>query len=116
MLLKFFQNWSEGFGVIPIFHFFEVLRNFSFLGLSREPFGYVGVPGDKKVFTHDKKTFEEVIFKYGGVRKNLYISIMLNYLVTPLRYINTSGGKKLLLMTRRLVGFCIDPMVITVVG
>ena len=25
MLLKFFQNWSVGFGVIPIFHFFEIL-------------------------------------------------------------------------------------------
>ena len=34
----FFQNWSGGFGVIPNFHFFEVLKNFSFLGLSREPF------------------------------------------------------------------------------
>ena len=38
MLLKLFQNWSGGFGVIPIFHFFEILKNFSFLGLSREPF------------------------------------------------------------------------------
>ena len=27
-----------GVGVIPIFHFFEILKNFSFLGLSREPF------------------------------------------------------------------------------
>ena len=38
MLLKLFQNWSGGFKVIPIFHFFEILKNFSFLGLSREPF------------------------------------------------------------------------------
>ena len=38
MLLKLFQNWSGGFGVIPIFHFFEILKNFSFLGLSRETF------------------------------------------------------------------------------
>ena len=55
MLLKFFQNWSVGFGVISIFHFFEILKNFSFLG-------YVGVPGDKKVSTHDKKTFDVVFF------------------------------------------------------
>ena len=36
--IKNFQNWSEGFGVIPIFPFFEILKNFSFFGLSREPF------------------------------------------------------------------------------
>ena len=78
MLLKLFQNWSGGFGVIPIFHFFEILKNFSFLGLSREPFGYVGVPGDKKVFTHDKKTFDVVYFDPpfltmgGGVGKSVF--------------------------------------------
>ena len=53
MLLKLFQNWSGGFGVVPIFHFFEILKNFSIFGLSREP-------DDKKVSTHDKKTFDEV--------------------------------------------------------
>ena len=36
MLLKLFQNWSGGFGVIPIFHFFETKKNLSFLKLSRE--------------------------------------------------------------------------------
>ena len=38
MLLKLFQNWSGGFKVIPIFFFFEILKNFSFFRLSREPF------------------------------------------------------------------------------
>ena len=36
--IKIFLELVWGFGVIPIFHFFEILRNFSFLGLSRESF------------------------------------------------------------------------------
>ena len=36
--IKIFSELVGGFGVIPIFHFFEILKNFSFLGLSREPF------------------------------------------------------------------------------
>ena len=60
MLLKFFHNWSGGFRVNPIFHFFEVLKNFSFLGLSREPF--------------DEVFLDHPIFNNGGVRENLYFS------------------------------------------
>ena len=36
--IKIVSELVGGFGVIPIFHFFEILKNFSFLGLSREPF------------------------------------------------------------------------------
>ena len=46
--VKIFSELVGGFGVIPIFHFFEILKNFSFFGLSREP--------------EDKKTFDEVFF------------------------------------------------------
>ena len=53
--IKIFSELVGGFGVIPIFHFFEILKNFSFFGLSREP-------EDKKVSTHGKKTFDEVFF------------------------------------------------------
>ena len=35
---KIVSELVGGFGVIPIFHFFEILKNFSSLGLSREPF------------------------------------------------------------------------------
>ena len=96
MLLKLFQNWSGGVIVIPICHFFEILKNFSFLGLSREPFEipyHTLVYTGQKSSTHDKKTFDVVffdpppVFNNGGVRENLSFSIMLDYLVTPLRYI-----------------------------
>ena len=50
-IFLYMGHWSGGFGVIPIFHFFEILKNFSFLG-----------PGDKKVSTHDNKTFDVVFF------------------------------------------------------
>ena len=47
MLLKFSRNFEK-------FQFFwDYLEN---------PLRYVSVPGDKKVTTHDKKTFDEVIF------------------------------------------------------
>ena len=37
--IKFFSELvKKGFRVIPIFHFFEIVKNFSFLGSSREPF------------------------------------------------------------------------------
>ena len=36
--IKIVSELVGGFGVISIFHFFEILKNFSFLGLSREPF------------------------------------------------------------------------------
>ena len=36
--IKIFSELVRGFRVIPIFHFFGILRYFSFLGLSREPF------------------------------------------------------------------------------
>ena len=62
MLLKLFQNWSGVFGVIPIFHFFEILKISVFWDYLENPLRYVGVPGDKKVSTYDKKTFNEVIF------------------------------------------------------
>ena len=62
MLLKLFHNWSGGFGVIPIFHFFEILKNFSFWDYLENPLRYVGVPGDKKVSTQDKKTFDIVFY------------------------------------------------------
>ena len=62
MLLKLFQNWSGGFGVIPIFHFFEK-KKISFLWDYLENLlRYVGVPGDKKVSTYDKKAFDVVFF------------------------------------------------------
>ena len=50
MLLKFFNNWSGGFGVISIFHFLDYLE---------DPLRYVSVPENKKVFTHVKKTFDK---------------------------------------------------------
>ena len=67
MPLKFFQNWSKGFEVIPISQFFMIIsRN-------------VSVPGDKKISTHDNKTFDEIfidhpIFNNEGERDNLYFS------------------------------------------
>ena len=115
MLLKLFQNWSGGFGVIPIFHFFEILKNFSFLGLSREPFEIRWCTRGQKSFHSWQEnfwwsSFWPPVFNNGGVRENLSFSIMLNYLVTPLRYINTSGGKKLLLMTiKLLLDFVLTP-------
>ena len=36
--IKFFLELVKGFWSDPIFHFFEIMKNFSFLGLSREPF------------------------------------------------------------------------------
>ena len=36
--IKIFSELIGSFGAIPIFHFFEILNNLSFLGLSREPF------------------------------------------------------------------------------
>ena len=36
--IKISSELVGSFGVLPIFHFFEILKNFSFLGLSREPF------------------------------------------------------------------------------
>ena len=36
--IKINSDLVGGFGVIPVFHFLEILKNFSFLGLSREPF------------------------------------------------------------------------------
>ena len=71
MPLKFFKNWSKGFEVIPIFQFFwDYLEN--------SPRN-VSVPGDKKISTHDKKTFDEIffdhpIFNNEGERDNLYFS------------------------------------------
>ena len=63
MLLKFFKNWSDGFGGIPIFHFFEIFLKISvFWDHLENPSRYVSVPGDKKVFTHDNKTFDVVFF------------------------------------------------------
>ena len=58
--IKIFSELVEGFRVIPIFPFFEILKHFSFLGLSREPFEIRCVLGDKKVSTHVKETFNEV--------------------------------------------------------
>ena len=62
MLLKLFQNWSGVLELSPFFTFFEILKNFSFLGLSREPFQIRWCTRDKKVSTHGKKTFDVVFF------------------------------------------------------
>ena len=62
MLLKLFQNWSGGFKVIPIFHFFEILKNFSFLGLSREPFEIRWCTREQKSFHALQENFNVVFF------------------------------------------------------
>ena len=36
--IKIFSELVRGFAVILIFHVFETLKNFGFLGLSREPY------------------------------------------------------------------------------
>ena len=36
--IKIFSELVKGFYSYPHFHFFEILKNFIFLGLSREPF------------------------------------------------------------------------------
>ena len=49
MLLKLFQNWSGGFGVIPIFHFFKNFEKFQFFGIiSRTLWDTLVYPGTKK--------------------------------------------------------------------
>ena len=121
MLFKLFQNWSGGFGDITIFHFLEVLKNFSYLGLSREPFEIRWCTRGQKSFHSWQENFWcsffwPPVFNNGGVRENLSFSIMLNYLVTPLRYINTCREKVTTHDKKTFVGFCFDPMVITVVG
>ena len=98
VLLKFFQNCSKGFRVIPVFHFFEILRNFSFLKLSREPFEIRWCTRGQKSFHSWQENFWcsffwPAVFNNGGVRENLSFSIMLNYLVTPLRTLILAGEK-----------------------
>ena len=106
--IKIVSELVRGFWVIPIFHFFEILKNFSFLGLSRGPFEIRWCTREQKSFHSWQENFwcsffGPPVFNNGGVGENLSFSIMLNYLVTPLRYINTSGEKKLLLMTIKLL-------------
>ena len=60
--IKIVSEFLGGFGVIPIFHFFEILKISVFCDYLESPLRYVGVPGDKKVSTHVKKTFEVVFF------------------------------------------------------
>ena len=81
MLLKFFQNWSGVLELSPFFTFLKFLKIFVFWDYLENPLRYVGVPGDKKVSTHEKKIFNEVffdphVFNNGGVRENLYFSMI----------------------------------------
>ena len=105
---KIFSELVRGFYSYPHFSLFWNFEKFQFFwDYLENPLRYVSVPRDKKVCTHDMNTFNVVfwppVFNNGGVRENLSFSIMLNYLVTPSRYINTCRGKKLLLMTIKLL-------------
>ena len=100
MLLKFFQNWSGGGGgseLSPFFTFLKFCKISVFCDYLENPLRYVSVPKDKKVSTHDKKTFDVVFFdprfkQWRGEGKSVIFDY-LNYLVTPSRYINTCGEK-----------------------
>ena len=61
--IKIFSELVGGFKVIPIFFFFEILKNFSFFfDYLENPLRYVSVHRDKKVSTHDMKTSGVVFF------------------------------------------------------
>ena len=63
MLLKFFQNWLGGVLEFSVFFTFLKFRKISvFWDYLENPSRYVSVPRDKKVSSHDKKTFDVVFF------------------------------------------------------
>ena len=88
LLSKHFYIWgidatkivSElGGGGLKLSPFFTFLKFWDYL---ENPTRYVNVPGSKKVFTHGKKTFDEMIFdpppvfNNRGVRENVSFSII----------------------------------------
>ena len=101
ILFQFFQNWSGDFGVIPIFHFLK------FWIASTTLCYRLVYPGTKKILLMTSKIFMKFFLaprfqQWRGEGKSVFFDF-LNYLVSPSRYINTSPGKKLLLMTRKLL-------------
>ena len=62
MLLKFFRIGRRVLELSPFFTFLKFCKISVFWDYLENPLRYVGVPGDKKVSTHDKKTFDVVFF------------------------------------------------------
>ena len=116
MLLKLFQNWPGVLELSPFFNFLKFWKVSVFWDYLEKPLRYTNwCTREQKSFHSWQENFWcsffwPPVFNNGGVRENLSFSIMLNYLVTPLRYINTCGEKKLLLMTiKLLLDFVLTP-------
>ena len=109
------------FNDIPIFQVFEILKNFSFWDDLENPLRYVSLPGDKKVSTHDKKTFDVVFFDPSFLTMEgsgkICVFRLFELSGDPVEINTYFRGKKVTTHDKKtFVGFCFDPMVITVVG